>query len=152
MGDIFGKRNRLKGKNKIKHVHMSTVSAEKYPMFVTSVAEFLELEKLLPHQEMLRAGKLERVTPMHAGKILFISHEWTAFDHPDPFGVQLKCLQTLIQRLSEGGDDEAGHQREGGKHTTQGWSALGRRVRGSFDAPLPDVEHPGETKRDRQPH
>ena len=74
-------------------------------MFVLSVPAVLRLTELSPHQELLRTGQLTRVTPMHIGKIIFVSHEWTSYDSPDESGEQLQCLQALLRRLISGKED-----------------------------------------------
>ena len=74
-------------------------------MYVMPVKVLLKLTKLLPHQDMLKTGRLVRVTPEHAGKIIFVSHEWTGFSEPDPNRVQLRCLQTVLSRLKAGEED-----------------------------------------------
>ena len=48
-----------------------------------------------------------RYTPDKEGKILFISHQWLGFSHPDPQFDQLPALQRLIFRLMEGKIDVA---------------------------------------------
>ena len=74
-------------------------------MFLVSVPTLLQLTAFRPHQEMLRAGQLIRAAPEHAGKVIFISHEWSGFETPDPRGEQLRCLQTLLSRLAAGKED-----------------------------------------------
>ena len=39
---------------------------------------------MIPHQEMQERGLLETYSPDKEGKILFISHQWLGFGHPDP--------------------------------------------------------------------
>ena len=35
-------------------------------------------------------------------EILFISHEWASRSHPDPQGIQLRCLYDTLKRMSNG--------------------------------------------------
>ena len=37
-----------------------------------------------------------------ADKVIFISHQWTSFNHPDPKNEQLKALQMTIRNLLSG--------------------------------------------------
>ena len=78
-------------------------SPQLYPMYLISVVSLLELEKLLPHQDLLRAGKLVEYTPAHAGHVLFVSHQWLGFSEPDPHGTKLRALQQLLRRMLEHG-------------------------------------------------
>ena len=51
----------------------STITHEHYPMYAIPVPVVLKLTEILPHQDMLKMGQLVRVTPLHAGKIIFVS-------------------------------------------------------------------------------
>ena len=84
-----------------------------------------------------------RYTPDKEGKILFISHQWLGFSHPDPHFDQLPALQRLIIRLMEGNIDVAQDplqkmmfKQEGPNSTSNpqllcgcGYTAPGERVR-----------------------
>ena len=76
LGQIFFKYDRQDAKKK-NSVHasrrFSTVTDEHYPMFAIPVPVVLKLTKILPHQDMLKMGQLVRVTPLHAGKVIFVS-------------------------------------------------------------------------------
>ena len=78
--------------------------AEEYPMYVLPVRELLKLSSWRPHQELLAEGLLVRVTDKlpTSTAILFASHQWTAFTHPDPSGEQLRTLQQVLVGLREG--------------------------------------------------
>ena len=80
-----------------------------YPMHLISVSDFLELDRLHPHQELKRQGKLVERTLAHDGQILFISHQWLGWVDPDPTAEQLKVIQRVLLRLKAGdlGDVEA---------------------------------------------
>ena len=71
-----------------------------YPMYAMSIDNVLQLQKFQPHQEMLEAGKLTLVTP--GVETIFVSHQWLSYQHPDPEGMQLRCLQRVLQRLASG--------------------------------------------------
>ena len=52
-------------------------------------AKQVGLSKFLPHQVLLKQGKLVRYeSSMKA--VFFLSHQWTSYDHPDHTGVQLR--------------------------------------------------------------
>ena len=70
-------------------------------MFVMSVADFMELSSLAPHQELLAEHK---VVPWNASMstVFFVSHEWTSFTHPDHSLDQSRALKTLLIRMLRG--------------------------------------------------
>ena len=35
-------------------------------------------------------------------EILFVSHEWASRSHPDPQGIQLRCLYDTLKQMSQG--------------------------------------------------
>jgi len=78
-------------------------------MHLISVVTFLGLDELLPHQTLKRRGLLSARTDAHAGRILFISHQWLGWTTADPEGAHLRALQKLLRRLISGfgGDIEA---------------------------------------------
>ena len=72
-----------------------------FPMFVMPIHKFLGLTELLPHQELRRMNMLmERKDSMET--VIFVSHQWTSFDHPDHSGRQLKTLQRMFERMLTG--------------------------------------------------
>ena len=74
----------------------------RYPMYVIKVTDLLELEAWLPHQDLVKAGKMIIVEKDMDVEVLFISHQWTSFAHPDPSGEQLSTLKRVLRRLMEG--------------------------------------------------
>jgi ankyrin repeat protein len=54
-------------------------------------------------------GLLEPWRPEMDGKILFVSHQWLSFSHPDPSGEQLDTLKGLLKRLLSGKTDVKPH-------------------------------------------
>ena len=55
----------------------------RYPMYVMHVSEFLRLGELEPHQALRDAGKLCTWAP-RMKHVIFLSHQWTSYNHPDP--------------------------------------------------------------------
>ena len=81
----------------------TTACKELYPMYLMSLPELLKLDHLVPHQELLRRGALVKYDPeKHEGRVIFMSHQWAGYDHPDPSDDQLKCLQRVLQRMVDG--------------------------------------------------
>ena len=80
-----------------------TAVKESYPMYVIPVKDFLQLKKWRPHQDLLADGGLIKVDDTRKGdKVIFVSHQWTSFSHPDPKNQQLSALQNVIRKLLSG--------------------------------------------------
>ena len=79
-----------------------STTTSKYGFWAIPVPAFLELDGWQPHQNLRAAGKLREISDEDDVEVMFISHQWTAFNHPDPGGEQLQSLQRLIRTLMEG--------------------------------------------------
>jgi len=56
---------------------VKTSAAQLYPMYLISVADFLEEATLRPHQQLLVDCKLELHGAQHTGRVIYVSHrEW----------------------------------------------------------------------------
>ncbi len=74
-----------------------------YPMYVIPVTTFLGLEEWVPHQDALEQGLLmEYDHDKMADKVLFISHQWAGWMHPDPKGTQMDSLKAVLRKLLDG--------------------------------------------------
>ena len=73
-----------------------------YPMYGLKVKDLMAMDKWIPHQDLLASGKLHKLSEDGSDPVIFLSHQWCAFAHPDPKGEQLKALQVVLQRLKEG--------------------------------------------------
>jgi hypothetical protein len=63
-------------------------------MLVMKVSTVLRLTQLLPHQEMLEQKLLLPYNHLTmAGRVIFVSHQWTGHTHADATGMQLQTLQ-----------------------------------------------------------
>ena len=86
---------------------LAPVSPETYPFYAMRVKDLMELTEWLPHQKLLAAGKLINLgadpTAAKGREVIFVSHQWTAFDHPDPACSQLQALQRVLRKLLTGG-------------------------------------------------
>ncbi len=69
-------------------------------MHALPIADLLQLTRFPPHQELLKAGKLVEIKD--GMDVLFVSHQWLSMQHPDPKSNQLKCLQRVLSRLTDG--------------------------------------------------
>mmetsp|Transcript_11391 Transcript_11391/g.30561 ORF Transcript_11391/g.30561 Transcript_11391/m.30561 type:complete len:741 (+) Transcript_11391:87-2309(+) len=76
-----------------------------FPMYLMSWDTLMGLESMQPHQVLLREGRLTEYTEELEGRVIFVSHEWVGFNHPDPAGEQLACLQAMLRRLASGAVD-----------------------------------------------
>ena len=69
-------------------------------MWVLPVREVLKLTKIETHEEMMQRGVL-RQWHEGMGDVLFISHTWLGWHHPDPNGVKITLLVGLHYRVGE---------------------------------------------------
>lgn len=58
----------------------------------------------LCHQDLLeKEGTLIRFEDLPVGAfVMFVSHQWNGFVHPDPNGVQIDCMVKIFRRLRDG--------------------------------------------------
>ena len=74
---------------------------QRYPQYVIPLRTLLTLQgRFQPHQVCLRKGWLRKAQPGQS--IIFVSHQWVGYSHPDAEGVQLRSLQTLIKKILDG--------------------------------------------------
>lgn len=93
---------------------VTTATPLLHPMFLISVRRFLEIygegatsasssHRLACHQVHLANGDLTTSDDVPMGShIIFVSHEWLAWEHPDPDGVQTSVLCRVLQRFVDG--------------------------------------------------
>eukprot|EP00931_Biecheleriopsis_adriatica_P067805 TRINITY_DN41873_c0_g1_i1.p1 TRINITY_DN41873_c0_g1~~TRINITY_DN41873_c0_g1_i1.p1 ORF type:complete len:526 (-),score=81.40 TRINITY_DN41873_c0_g1_i1:4-1551(-) len=67
-----------------------------FPLYALPAQSLLELSSMKPHEEIKSQLVLWNLS---MGHLVFISHPWTSFHHPDPTGVQFRVLQDLIREL-----------------------------------------------------
>jgi len=89
---------------------LSTATPIQHEMWLISLETLLMLygtegkgQVMEVHQELKKQGFLMnwRDTPSDA-EIVFVSHEWLSWAHPDPQGRQLRVLCRVLERLKEG--------------------------------------------------
>ena len=58
----------------------------------------------LCHQDLLeKEGALTRFEDLPMGAfVMFVSHQWNGFQHPDPHGLQLEVLCNVLRDLRDG--------------------------------------------------
>ena len=105
----------------------STVKGS-YPLYAMPVPTLLSLESWVPHQDLRDAGKVVEMTAdmLKEKDVIFVSHQWVAFNHPDPGGEQLRALQNTLTNLLNG------------KHNVESNSTLNT-VYGTLDRFTPEM-------------
>ena len=78
-----------------------TAIAAQAPMWLMPANEFLALDALRPQQDLVAEGKMVVWQPSME-TVFFVSHQWTALDHPDHSGLQLRTFQRLLERMLAG--------------------------------------------------
>jgi len=74
-----------------------------YPMYVIPVMAFLKMEGWVPHQEALAADMLQEYDhEKMKDRVIFISHQWSGWLHPDPKLEQMTALKDALRKLLEG--------------------------------------------------
>jgi len=91
---------------------LSTATDIKYDMYLISLSTMVNLfgtsshrkkNSHLCHQDLLEEGKLTRFEDLPMGSfVMFVSHQWTSFDHPDPNGVHMSCMLSIFCQLRDG--------------------------------------------------
>ena len=73
----------------------------KFPMWLIHVSDFLRLAELEPYHVLREAKKLVPWNP-EMKRVIFLSHQWTSFSHPDPSLEQLRVVQRVLLRMMSG--------------------------------------------------
>ena len=91
---------------------LTTTSEIEYDMYLISLSSMLSLfgsqsdrqkNSHLCHQDLLEKEKLTRFEDLPLGSfVMFISHQWNGFDHPDPHGRQIQVLLRVLCDLRDG--------------------------------------------------
>jgi len=93
------------------HRRNSTATDMKFPMYLVPLNQLHRLyggkdprhERIEAHQELKRRGELVRWEDLpFDANIIFLSHEWVGWNHPDPHGIQLKTFLKVMKRLISG--------------------------------------------------
>jgi hypothetical protein len=91
---------------------LSTATDVKYDMYLINLSTIMKLfgspserknNLHLCHQDLLSKDMLTRFEDLPLNSfVIFVSHQWNGFDHPDPNGVQIECMVTVFRRLRDG--------------------------------------------------
>jgi ankyrin repeat protein len=97
---------------------IATATPVKYNMYLMNLATMMKLfgneedrkkNLNLSHQDLLQSEKLIGFEDLPMSSfVIFVSHQWNGFEHPDPNGVQIECLVNIFRRLRDG-DIESVH-------------------------------------------
>ena len=116
---------------RLKDRRMSTTATERFPMFLMPLCDFLKLGEVETFEALHERGVIERFDSKHSGRIIFVSHQWTSFTHPDQSKTQLHTLQSFLVRCAEGlvsrtrpGWGDAKGFGEGATISTSEWRAV----------------------------
>jgi len=60
------------------------------------------MEIITSFQDLQMMGVLEKWSEEIRDRIIFVSHQWVGYDHPDPSKEQLNVLKNTLQRLMNG--------------------------------------------------
>ena len=89
----------------------STATDMKFPMYLVPLEQLHRLyggknprqDRIEAHQDLKRRRELVRWEDLPIGShIIFLSHEWVGWSHPDPHGIQLKTFLKVMKRLKSG--------------------------------------------------
>jgi hypothetical protein len=89
----------------------STATEMKFLMYLVPLDQLHRLyggkdprhERIEAHQELKQRGELVRWEDLpFDANIIFLSHEWVGWSHPDPHGIQLKTFLKVLKRLQSG--------------------------------------------------
>jgi hypothetical protein len=93
------------------HRRDSTATNMKFPMYLVPLDQLHRLyggkdprhERIEAHQKLKHRGELMRWEDLpFDANIIFFSHEWVGWNHPDPHGIQLKTFLNVMKRLQSG--------------------------------------------------
>eukprot|EP00938_MAST-03A_sp_MAST-3A-sp1_P003598 g3598.t1 len=93
------------------HRRDSTASDLKFPMYLVPLSQLQQMyggkearhQRVEACQDLMRRGELVNWTDLpFDARIIFVSHEWVGWSHPDPHGVQIRTFLRVMQRLRSG--------------------------------------------------
>ena len=87
-----------------------TLNTFQCPMYLVELCDFLAMGGLMCHEVARDAEKLscfdcpeDVIEIAQLSGVVFISHQWTSFDHPDPQNVHYEAILVAIRRLQQEG-------------------------------------------------
>jgi hypothetical protein len=85
----------------------SFVVAPSFPLYAMKMCNFMKLESMMSHEDCMGQGLISERCDDDNMPLVFISHEWSSYKHPDPEGVQLRVVQEFLHPLVTVNDLEA---------------------------------------------
>ncbi|CAE7660085.1 tubd1, partial [Symbiodinium pilosum] len=92
------------------HTAVTNLNTFQFPMCLVELKDFLSMGQLVCHEAARATGQLrcfdrpEEVVDLSLlSGIVFISHQWAGFDHPDPEGEHYQAILVAIRGMSERG-------------------------------------------------
>lgn len=73
-------------------------AAMPFPMYTVPLQQALEMTCVEPHEKLKAKGLLVEFEK-NCGKAMFLSHEWTGKDHPDPTFAQFSVFQDAMKHI-----------------------------------------------------
>ena len=97
------------------HRKSSTAFDLHFPMYIISLHQLQRMyggkepryHRMDTHQILKHRGELIQWQDLpFDANIIFVSHEWVGWNHPDPQGIQLKVFLRVMERLRTGEIDQ----------------------------------------------
>ena len=71
-------------------------------MWAVEVDTLLLFDRLLDHQVLKKQGLLVEIDARERRSVVFVTHQWLGYHHPDPEMHQFRALQGAIRALKKG--------------------------------------------------
>eukprot|EP00929_Paragymnodinium_shiwhaense_P046637 TRINITY_DN2373_c0_g1_i2.p1 TRINITY_DN2373_c0_g1~~TRINITY_DN2373_c0_g1_i2.p1 ORF type:complete len:686 (-),score=59.63 TRINITY_DN2373_c0_g1_i2:468-2525(-) len=79
---------------------LSVSSRGTFPMYVGKMSDVINMASIEAHQTLVSSGKVQQYRP--GMRVLFVSHQWTSWEHPDKAAEQFSVLQEMLCGLRAG--------------------------------------------------
>ena len=79
-----------------------TVSQMQFPMHTVTIQDLLAFDRLPNFDEVMAMSKFVVPSEDDPRPVLFISHQWCSYSHPDPTNQQFASLQGALRTLMAG--------------------------------------------------
>lgn len=103
-------RYRKSEKIEIIHNAVANLITFQFPMYLVELREFIDMGCLVCHEEARDNAKLccfdrpeDVVDVSILSGVIFISHQWAGFEHPDPQNVHYQAILVAVNKLQEKG-------------------------------------------------
>lgn len=131
--------------------HMTVAAKADFPLYAMRMKDFLALEELRPHNDLVKAGIVVPMESVPDGdSINFVSHQWLGFKVADPKNEHLRTMQAVFRLC--GGDDPTQAFRDEEQWTgySQGMSKsnVSANAVDNFTGELTEIEQRGKSTED----